>query len=90
MKKKYSIQFSFEFATHRKKNPIPFSYPSFNNSFLEQKLDPKGVNSVGETKNLNFPPKTVNNLFKFSAQDSDLEYLFWRFDTLHFLKRSYL
>jgi hypothetical protein len=27
---------------------------------------------------LNFPPKTVNNLFKFSAQDSDLEYLCWR------------
>ena len=26
-------------------------------------------------ENLNFPPKTVNNLFKFSAQDSDLEYL---------------
>jgi len=24
---------------------------------------------------LNFPPKTVNNFFKFSAQDSDLEYL---------------
>ena len=23
-------------------------------------------------------PKSVNNLFKFSAQDSDLEYLFWR------------
>ena len=22
---------------------------------------------------------TVNNLFKFQAQDSDLEYLFWRF-----------
>ena len=29
-------------------------------------------------ENLNFPPKTVNNLFKFSAQDSDLEYLFWQ------------
>ena len=27
----------------------------------------------------NYPePKRVNNLFKFSAQDSDLEYLFWR------------
>ena len=23
-------------------------------------------------------PKTVNNLFKFSAQDSDLEYSRWR------------
>ena len=28
--------------------------------------------------NLNFPPKSVNNLFKFSAQDSDLEYLSWQ------------
>ena len=34
--------------------------------------------SLSWEKNLNFPPKTVNNLFKFSAQDSDLEYLFWR------------
>ena len=25
-----------------------------------------------------FPPKTVNNLFKFSAQDTDLKYLCWR------------
>ena len=29
-------------------------------------------------QNLKFPSKTVNNLFKFSAQDSDLEYLYWR------------
>ena len=28
-------------------------------------------------ENLNFPPKTVNILLKFSAQDSNLEYLFW-------------
>ena len=27
---------------------------------------------------LKFPPKTVNNLFKLSAQDGDLEYLFWQ------------
>ena len=27
-------------------------------------------------ENLNFSPKTVNNLFKFSVQNSDLEYLF--------------
>ena len=27
---------------------------------------------------MNLLPKTVNNLFKFSAQDSDLEYLCWR------------
>ena len=27
---------------------------------------------------MNFLSKAVNNLFKFSAQDSDLEYLCWR------------
>ena len=36
------------------------------------------LNHCPEQKNLNFPPKTVNNLLKFSAQDSDLEYLCWR------------
>ena len=25
-----------------------------------------------------FPAKTVDNLFKFQAQDSDLEFLFWQ------------
>ena len=34
--------------------------------------------SLSWAENLNFPHKSVNNLFKFSAQDSDLEYLFWR------------
>ena len=34
--------------------------------------------SLSWAENLNLPPKTVNNLFKCSAQDSDLEYLFWR------------
>ena len=34
--------------------------------------------SLSWAENLNFPPKTVNNLFKFSAQDSDLEYLIWQ------------
>ena len=29
-------------------------------------------------ENLNFPPKTVNNSFKLSTQDSNLEYLCWR------------
>ena len=29
-------------------------------------------------EDLNFPPKSVNNLFQFYAQDSDLEYLFWK------------
>ena len=31
--------------------------------------------SLSWTANLNFPPKPVDNLFKFSAQDSDLECL---------------
>ena len=34
--------------------------------------------SLSWAENLNFPPKSVNNLFKFFAQDSDLEYLFWQ------------
>ena len=34
--------------------------------------------SLSWAENLDFPPKSVNNLFKFSAQDSDLEYLFWQ------------
>jgi hypothetical protein len=34
--------------------------------------------SLSWAENLNFPPKSVNNFFKFSAQDSDLEYLFWQ------------
>jgi hypothetical protein len=34
--------------------------------------------SLSWAENLNFPPKTVNNLFKFSTQDSDLEYSFWQ------------
>ena len=34
--------------------------------------------SLSWAENLNFSPKTVNNLFKFSAQDSDLEYFFWQ------------
>ena len=41
-------------------------------------LQNKYSKSLSWAENLNFPPKTVNNLFKFSAQDSDLEYLFWR------------
>ena len=41
-------------------------------------LQIKYSKSLSWAKKLNFPPKTVNNLFKFSAQDSDLEYLFWR------------
>ena len=36
--------------------------------------------SLSWTWNLKFPPITVNNLFKFQAQDSDLEYFFWRFE----------
>ena len=34
--------------------------------------------SLTWAENLNFPPKTVNNFLKLSAQDSDLEHLFWQ------------
>ena len=34
--------------------------------------------SLSWTWNLNFPLITVKNLFKFQAQGSDLEYLFWK------------
>ena len=46
--------------------------------------------SLSWPKNLNFLPKTVHNLFKFHAQDSDLEYFFLRDLTnpLHNLKRA--
>ena len=42
------------------------------------RLQHKYSKSLSWAENLNFPPKTLNNLFKFSAQDSDLEYLCWR------------
>ena len=35
-------------------------------------------NHYSRLENLNFPPQTVSNLFKFSAQDSNLEYLCWQ------------
>ena len=38
-------------------------------------LQHKYSKSLSWAENLNFPPKTINNLFKFSAQDSDLEYI---------------
>ena len=41
-------------------------------------LQDKYSKSLSWAENLNFPSKTVNNLFKFSPQESDLEYLFWR------------
>ena len=34
--------------------------------------------SLSQAENSSFPPKTVSNLFKFSSQDSDLEYICWR------------
>ena len=37
----------------------------------------KGAKSRHWAESLNFPPFAVNNWFKFSAQDSDLEYLLW-------------
>ena len=48
---------------------------SLSNLHISKK---KYSKSLSWTWNLNFPPITVNNLFKFQAQDSDLEYfLFW-------------
>ena len=45
--------------------------------------------SLSWTWNLKFPPLTVNNLFKFQAQDSDLEYFFWDLiNESHFLKKK--
>ena len=41
-------------------------------------LQNKYSKSLSWAENLNFLPKTVNDLFKFSAQDRDLEYLYWR------------
>jgi hypothetical protein len=50
--------------------------------------------SLSWTWNLNFLPITVNNKLKFQAQDSNLEYFFWKFGDLknesHFLNKSYL
>ena len=34
--------------------------------------------SLSWAENSNSPPKSVINLFKFSSQDSNLEYLFWK------------
>ena len=34
--------------------------------------------SLSWVENLNLLPKTVNKIFKFSTQDSDLEYLSWQ------------
>jgi hypothetical protein len=59
-------------------------YPTFKGGFKSEEtggflfLQNKYSKSLSCAENLNFLPKSVNNLFKFSAQDSDLEYLFWR------------
>ena len=36
------------------------------------------INTPYHYPELEIPPITVNNLFKFQAQHSDLEYLFWQ------------
>jgi hypothetical protein len=54
---------------------VALSQKRLENFFL---LQDKYSKSLSLAENLKFPPKTVYNLFKFSAQDSDLEYLFWR------------
>ena len=40
-------------------------------------LQHKYSKSLSLVENLNFPSETINNLFKFSVHDSDLEYLCW-------------
>ena len=50
--------------------------PNFSEDTKKNSSSPKKY-SKSWAENLNFPPMTVN-LFKFSAQDSNLEYLFWR------------
>ena len=47
---------------------------------LNLKSPKKYSKSLSSTWNLNFPPIIINILFKFQAQDIDLEYLFWRFE----------
>ena len=65
----------------------------FSNLQSSKKVIP---NNYPEKLNLNFLPITVNNKFKFQAQDSNLEYIFFflRFGDLknqsHFLNKSYL
>ena len=54
---------------------MAFSQKTLENFYIANINIP---NHYPEYKNLNFLP-TVNNLFKFSAQDSDLEYLFWQY-----------
>jgi hypothetical protein len=44
----------------------------------QKRLDYFYIAKINIPNHPNFPPKSVNNLFKFSAQDSDLEYLFWQ------------
>ena len=46
---------------------------------LLQKIYSKSLSSE---ENLNFPSIIVNNLFKFFAQDSNVEYLSWKSKTL--------
>ena len=66
-------------------SPCRFHYQHPLKVALSQKIMEKNFHcqhkyskSLSWAENLNFPPKTVNNLFKFSAQDSDLEYLYWQ------------
>ena len=50
-------------------------------TFIQKRLEDFYISKINipnhypGQKKLNFPPKTVKNLFKFSTQDRDLEYL---------------
>ena len=74
----------FETWKHAEKLLLTHSPPLSKGGFKSEetgeffRCQNKYSKSLSWAENLNFPPKTVNNLFKFSAQDSDLEYLFWR------------
>ena len=57
---------------------MPLSVPSLPKYQKGMKMNSKYSKSLSWAENLNFLPKSQNNLFNFSARDSDLEYLFWR------------
>ena len=74
---------------------IEYNLGSIKGSFFSESamcfsnLQNEYSKSLSWTWSLNLPPLTVKNLFEFQAQDSDLEYLFWRFEK-DFSEKSHL